>query len=233
MRAAGKFRGAWGLALAVLVALLAAAPAWAGGGAGNGETTLSVLTGGIVAMGGDAAAAVSPAVMIEVETPFADTPRAPRLVVTAELSALPGEALDVEDPGTWRSLEFRVGASQPLARALRFHLFAAAGFATRLPGTPEPRDKTARWGSVGLRFAGARGVIELGAGGDQRLDGRWQAAVTISGRVKLWEATAGPLEGGQLALVGSAVLGLDLSGRYARLDGGPRDVVRVGLVVGR
>jgi len=37
---------------------------------------------------------------------------------------------------------------------------------------------------------------------------------------------------GRVALVGSAVLGLDLSRRWATLDGGRNDVVRIGVGLG-
>ncbi len=67
---------------------------------------------------------------------------------------------------------------------------------------------------------------------DQRLDGDWQPAVTITGQVALWEATSGAIKGGKIALVGSAILGLDLSNTYPGYTGGRRDVVRVGIAVG-
>lgn len=226
----GRFVG-----LALLAALLVP-PAEA-------EMRMSALAGGQVSLQPvevDSAAALTPLVQLAVEADTADSATAPRLVVLADLTALPGEQLDLQDPATFRALELSVGLAQPLGGSLRFRLYAEAGFATRLPGDTQPTNRTARWASVGLRFSGDRAWLHVGVGPDQRPGASapadpavqaparaYQAAVTVRGALRLGDV--GP---GSISLLGSAVLGLDLSRRWPSLDGGRTDVVRLGVALG-
>lgn len=229
---------------AVLLVLLAQ-PAGA-------EMRLSALAGGLASLQpapADSGAAVTPLVQLAVEADTAPSAHAPKLVVLADLTALPGDQLDLQDPATFRALELSVGLAQPLGTSLLFRLYAEAGFATRLAGDTQPRDRTARWASAGLRFAGEHAWLQVGVGPDQRLgvappeptqpspltsamtaashDG-YQVAVTVRGSVDITSLG----DHGRVALVGSAVLGLDLSRRWSGLNGGRNDVVRLGVAVG-
>jgi hypothetical protein len=189
---------------------------------------VSILAGGLVSMGSEADAAVSPLARVLVSLPLAQgsrqgwLPIPPALHVQVDLSALPGEALSIEDVGTWRALEFRVGASQRIHDALNADLYTEAGFATRLPGELEARDRAVRWVGAGVRIGRlGPGWLSLALGADQRLDGSYQPAVLLAGAIQLGERA-----GLALYLTGDAVLGLDY---YAER----RDVVRIGLAVGR
>jgi hypothetical protein len=188
---------------------------------------VNVLLGGTVSMGADAAAKLSPAATVRVGMPLASWLRPPRLHVQMDLSALPGQAASLEDPETWRSLEFRLGVSQSVHDTVNADLYAEAGFATRLPGELEARDRAVRWLAAGVRLGrfGA-GWLSLGMGVDQRLDGEYRPAVLLAGAIQLYDGDR--LVGGHVYLVGDAVLGLDYYGSAPR-----RDVVRVGLAVGR
>lgn len=202
-------------------------PAPTPGPSPKAEMKLSVLAGGLVSLSSGAEAATSPLARISVEAPLADYERPPRLLVHADLSALPGESLSISQTDTFRSLELGIGFGwQPFA-SFRFSFYALGGFATRLPGDPEPLERTARFASAGIRFADERGnLLEVGAGPDQRLDGTYQPAVQISGAVRLWEAR----DDVGVHLVARAILGLDPSQRYLTA-GGPRDVVQLGMAV--
>ncbi len=185
---------------------------------------LSVLAGSLASLSADASG-VTPLARLAVDSPLSTKSGWPSLHVVADLSALPGESLEVQDPSTFRAIEFSAALSQPLHERLRFSLYAEAGFASRLPGDTRPRDRAPRWGSLGFRVATSdRGHLTIGAGGDQRLSGQWVPAVQVAGAVQLLEVF-----GGRAFLVGSAVLGLDVTGS------GPdtRDVIRVGLAIGR
>jgi hypothetical protein len=201
---------------------------------------LHVLGGGIVSLSSEAQAAVSPLARLDVEAPIPIGSRPdwwPRLHVVADFTALPGESVQLAAPETFKALEFGVGVSQRLfgGGGQEVRAYASAGFATRLPDDPTPRDKTVRYASAGLRFAALdrSAHLQLGLGGDQRLDGSWQAAVVVDGAVTLYRAREGTLKGARVALVGSAILGLDLSTYSSGLSGGRRDVVRVGVAIGR
>lgn len=196
---------------------------------------ITVLAGGLVSLGGGTEApALSPTARIAVEFPLADARLTPRLHVVADLSALPGDAVNLDDPTTFKALQFTVGVSQPVSERIKAALYAQAGFATRLGTDPAPRDKAPRYWSAGLRFSGEAGWLQLGLGLDQRLGGDlYQPAASVAGAVRLYEQEGGSLKGASVYLIGEAVLGLDLSTRFAGRDGGHGDSVRVGIGVGR
>jgi len=210
----------WLLALGFLWSTCAAAQ----------EPTVSILAGGLVSMDSEAGTTPAPLVRIAVSVPVTDLQEhGPRLAVQADLGALPGATIDLAQAETFRSLEFRMALIQPISVRVYADLYAEAGFATLLPGETIPRDKTLRFASGGVRFGRfGRGWLQLGMGGDQRLDGLWRTAVTVAGGLKLYRVDSGPLKGASMQLLGEAVLGLQVYGQGAR-----RDVVRVGVAVGR
>lgn len=137
---------------------------------GPAPASVSVVAGGIVSMGGGTTAGIRPTVSVAVDFAIAKAVMSPRSVVGLELGALAGESLDIASPETWQTLSFRALLYQPIS-GLFVSPYVGGGFSTRLPGDTEPRDKTARWWSAGLRVAGERGWLEMGLGLDQRLGG--------------------------------------------------------------
>lgn len=194
-------------------------------GAAEPKLSVSMLAGGQVSMGTDADTGVSPMVSLRVRTAVAAAAYAPKVEVGADFASLPGEAQpSLENLQSFRSLEFRLGLLQEIPRTW-IDLYAEGGFATRLRGDLEPRDKTLRWGHAGLRLGRTpAGDISVGLGADQRLDGLYRPVVVIRGGVQLYRV---PGVKAQMRLEGEALLALRTYG------GGARDVVRVGLVVGR
>lgn len=187
------------------------------------ELEVGILAGGLVAASSTAESSLWPTLVFRAGLPLASWQKPPRLLPALSLSALPGETIGASAPETWRAVEFRVGLAQPVHDTVNLDLYLEAGFATRLPGELEARDRTARWAAAGVRvgrFSG--GWLHLLLGGDQRLDGQWRPAVLVEGALRLHD-------GGEadVYLVGNAVLGLQWYGQA------PRDVVRVGLAVGR
>ena len=189
------------------------------------------MAGGVVSLASDAGTGVEPLAWINVDAPVADSDYSPHLLTSVVLSALPGDSLDISSPATFKAVEFSVGLAQPISNLVHFDLYGEVGFATRLPGSPTPRDSTARWASGGIRFRSERGYLSLGVGADQRLTGAYRPAATIRGAVKLWQATDATKmpKGVMMMLVGDAILGLD-----APTYGQPhtRDVVRCGVAIG-
>jgi hypothetical protein len=191
-----------------------------------GQVSFSILAGGGVSLGSEAPAAPMPTMRVEVGVPVADWKKTPRLHVQLDLSALPGETLSLEEPATFRALEFHLTLCQPIADSLYLDLCGEAGFASRLPGDPEPRDKAVRWGAGLVRFGRfGRGWLTVGLGADQRLDGLYRPAAVVAGAVKLYQSEA--LKGASVQLVGDAILAIDVYGSNAR-----RDVIRIGMAVG-
>lgn len=188
---------------------------------------LAALAGGMVSMSSGADEEAAPLLRLTAEAPLAAYVRPPRLIVDAALAALPGETLSVEQVQTVRSLELRAGlAWQPFA-SFYFSFAGWAGFATRIESDPEPLDRTAKFAGGSVLFDDRNGnALEIGFGGDQRLDGHWQPTATVSGSVRLWEASDGKVDA---RLVARAILLLDTS-----LNGqAPSDVVQVGMCIAR
>lgn len=195
------------------------------------DLRLDVAGGGLVSMASAVSAATVPTALIFVDAPISTNAHPFRVQALTVLSALPGETLDISKPETFRAVEFSLRVAQRPADSLLFSVYAEAGFATRLPGDFTPRDKTARWAGAGIAFdQNARGALSVGAGVDQRLSGQYVAAAHVRGYVALWKA--GPnsdIEGGEVRLVGEAILGLDFG---ASVRSARRDVVRLGVTVG-
>lgn len=201
---------------------------------------LGVLLGGQVSLSGRAQTSLAPLARVEVDgpIPFGKVQNTPWLRVRADFTALPGESIELQNPETFRALQFSVSVSQRVFRALergeqriRLSVFAEGGFATRLPHDPAARDRSVRWGGGGLRLEErSRGAhISVALTGDQRLDGVYRAAVVIDGAVQLWRADEGELKGAKVSLIGQAILGLQI-GKEVGAQG---DVVGVGIAVGR
>jgi hypothetical protein len=213
-------RSVWALALVLLAGHALAqeptpTPAPPCGAAKDADgpcpVSVSVGLGTQVSLGGGADTSMSaPLVAITVDFPVAKVAMSPRFDVTVNVGALPGESLDVEQPTSYRTLGVRLGLRQQLARMLNFSVGCEVGFVNRMPGDTEPRDKTARWWSCFLDFRGEAGHLAVGGGMDSRLSKSYAPTGHVRGRVRLWKAESGRLEGGSLFLGGEAILGADL-----------------------
>lgn len=196
---------------------------------------VSILSGAMVGIATESESTVEPFVHVGAKVPLSDSPQAPRLHAAIDLTSSPGEAVALEDPWTWKAVEVAIGISAYPVEKLNVGLWAEGGFSSKLPGQDDkiPRYKAARWAYGGVIFDKFKGgSLKLGIGGDQRLDGSYQAAVTIKGWVSLYQTEKGFLKGSMIALVGDAVLGINLSEYYPGLNGGLHDVIRVGLTAG-
>lgn len=215
------------------------------------DLKFTALGGGAVNLNLDQSAEtkVTPFAQLGVEAALAEgAERSPVLHVQVELSALPGETLDLTTPETFRAVNFRLGLEQRLATKLNFSLYGECGFTTRLDGDTAPRDRAPRWCGGGVLFKNREGTARLKVtlNADQRLASaedtvegvpvlalRYQPTVEVSGRVSLW--TAESRGGGatpSLSLVGTAVLGLDLTRRFSQLSAARHDSINVGIAVG-
>lgn len=206
---------------------------------------VAILAGGLVSMSSETEGGkVAPLARIAVSGPLAlpgiEARHLPRMFVSADFTALPGDTIDLRSPETFKALELRLGVAQRVAPELAAgdqrivtQLYAAAGFATRLSGENEPRDRAPRFGEIGVRLEErtSGSFIAVGLAADQRLDGRYQPAVVIGGAVQLYEVDSGTLRGARALLVGNAILGLDLSYVTGRTPA-RRDQVRVGIAIG-
>jgi hypothetical protein len=191
------------------------------------EVEIHGLMGGVASLASDAGMGLTPFIALQIDVPVADSFYAPHVVVTPILTALPGETLDLGDAETFRAIEATVGLSQALSKKVRFSLYGEFGFATRLPGDPSPRNRTARWAAGGLKFQGSRGLLMVLFGADQRLTNYYAPAVLINGVVSL--KTFERFKNMNVSLVGSAILGVE-----AAAYGYPatKDIVRVGISAG-
>lgn len=194
---------------------------------------LNILAGAQVLFATEADTAYNPLVRIETSVPLSKNPKAPNLLVGIDLGGSQGAAVGLEDIQSWTTIEATVGASLYPLPDLNVGLWAEGGFSSHLPGDTTPRVKAPRWAYGGVildRFDA--GSLVLGLGVDQRLDGFYQPAVKIKGRLALYQAKDGGLSGAQVSLVGEAILGINLSEYSMELTGGVHDVIRAGLTVG-
>jgi hypothetical protein len=204
---------------------------------------VSMLAGGLVSLSSETTGKLSPLARIAVDGPIAlpnINPRhLPRVFVVADLTALPGDTIDLSNIETFKSIQLSLGVSQRVAeirsgeQRILTSLYAEAGFASRINGDIAPRDRAPRFGSIGValeeRTSGS--FLRFGLAADQRLDGRYQPAAVIGGAVKLWDADTGSLKGARAMLSGTFILGLDLSYVTGRAPA-RRDMIVVGLTVG-
>lgn len=235
-----------------LVLALFAAPALAQDPAPSPEPdgyTFSAMLGGTVSMSPGTDTQIAPIARLQVDGPLAfgnaDTARLPRLHVTADLEALPGQTIDQAAgiSGTlaqFKSLRFTVGASQRVSKwvsagkqQIATSLYIDGGFATRLDNEHVARDKAPRYVSAGVRFdeKTSGSFLKVGMGPDQRLDGTYQLAAHIEGYAKAYEAKAAG--GAEVGVFVRAVLGVDISSpSRPGLTGGSADSINVGFLAG-
>lgn len=206
----------------------------------------TVLAGGLVSFGsGASGGTMTPLAHVGINGPIPlagiQPNHFPRVLVSADFTALPGDTASFPSLDTFKALEFEAAIAQKIAPEMRSgaqritaSLYAAAGFATRLPGDTEPRDQTPRYGVIGFRLDEwtSGSFLAVGIAADQRLDGLYQPAVLIRGGVLLKELGSGSLQGGRAMLIGDAILGLGYS--YP-VGNAPvrRDVIRAGIAIGR
>lgn len=215
------------LALAFLASSLWAERAKAGQGPRPEDVQVTIVAGGMVSMASEAEADVNPFARVGVELPLSDWSMTPRLHIRLDLSALPGEAMSLSDPTTFRSAEFYGAVCQPIHPSVYVDACLGGGAASRIPGDLKPSDRAVLWGEAHVRFGRTgRGWLDVGLGRDQRLDGLYRWAFFITGAIKLYVVEA--LKG-SLQLVGDVVASLE-----APQPGGPRTTIyRIGVAVGR
>lgn len=185
------------------------------------------LAGGLTALATDTKTSVEPLASLQVEAPLSTSFRGPKLSVQLDLTALPGEAIDMADPSTFNALELGVAIVQPLPRPLLFSVYAEGGFASRLATSEEPVTRLPSWWSFGFVFATKDGdhALKIGAGPDERLSGEWAATVHVSGRAKIQQVGSV-----SVYVVGSALRALDLAAYGYRTPA--RDSIRLGVALG-
>jgi len=210
--------------------------------------SFTAMIGGTVSMASNADTKLAPIARLQVSGPLAigsaNPEKLPQLHVTADLEALPGETIDQQGGigatlEQFKALRFTVGMSQRISKWQAFgeqrvatSIYADGGFATRLDGDQQARDKAPRFASFGIRFdeRTSGSYLKLGMGPDQRLDGQWQLATHIDGYVRAYALKSGTAEFGLLM---RAILGVDASSpTHPTLNGGMRDSVNVGFVAG-
>lgn len=200
---------------------------------GDAEITVHGFVGSAASMAGASDTGITPFALLYVNAPLSDKDQnmAPSVITTLAALKLPGESTPTSIGSKleqFKSLEFSVGVSQPVVASHRLNLGVEAGFATRLPGINEPRDQTARWANVQMRFRNEKGFLVLGAGVDQRLTGYYRAALTVTGAVKIATIKQVSKNTKMMGII-SSIHGLDApTYRGAKT----RDVVRVALAVG-
>jgi hypothetical protein len=182
--------------------------------------SVSILAGTVASTSGERSGITIPFVHVGAVVRLADPELAPRLRVDVDLTGIPGQQIDVEDPGTFRAVEFKAGVSQPFSRHVHFSAFAEFGSAVVLS---REQGRAMKWAGAGLRVDPPGGSLAIGIAADQRLDGFYQPALLIYGGVRLHEQW-----GIGAWLVGSAVIGLVDYGRET-----PHDLVRVGVALGK
>lgn len=183
--------------------------------------------GSITSLATDVPASVKPLASVGVEARLSTSLRGPSLEVQADLTALPGDTLDLSDPQSFNALEFIVGLSQPLHPALLFRAYLDVGAASRLATSEDPVNRLPAFWAVGLLFRTSTREhwLKVGIGSDQRLSGDWAPTVTVSGQAKVGERA-----GVSFYLVGSMIRALDLSAYGYAVP--PRDSLRVGVAFG-
>lgn len=210
--------------------------------------SFAAMIGGTISMSSGAETKIQPIARLQVDGPLAlggaNPDKLPRLHVMGDLEALPGDTIDQAGGigatlEQFKALRFTVGISQriskPLvsgAQVITTSLYADAGFATRLDGEFEARDKAPRFSSFGVRFdeRTSGSFLKLGMGPDQRLTGDWQAAAHIDGYVRAYALKSGAAE---IGLLIRAILGVNLSSPdHPNLTGGMRDSINVGFTAG-
>lgn len=210
---------------------------------------VSAKIGGAVSMSSAAPSLLTPQARLAVSGPLAlgniAIDKLPILHVTGDLSALPGDTI-TQDGGIsgtlsqFKALDFSVGVSYRISRWLPLNngkqvvatsIIVKGGFATRLDGEEKARDKAPRYICAGFRFDENKSAsfIETTPCLDQRLDGQYQVAMSITGMVTPFEFGSGA----DVSLYVKAILGIDASSpTRPGLTGSARDSVNVGTMLG-
>lgn len=205
--------------------------------------------GGSISMSSASTTLLAPIAKLIASGPLAfgsaSVDKLPVLHVEAELSALPGDAIDKTGgiSGTlaqFKALDFSIGVSKRVSQWLALNdggqkvatsFYAEAGFATRLSGEFEARDKAPRYGCAGLRFDEriSKSYVKVGPCLDQRLDGHYQITTSVSAIVTPFEFGSGA----GVSIYVKAILGIDASSpTRPTLNGSRRDSVVVGTLLG-
>lgn len=241
------------------VVILTATPAsgsrfvgWVGACAGAGECKIAVsqaelvtatfaraqevevegLIGAQVGLAGGADNTYEPFARLRVEVPITSALNAPALLVNVDLGGLPGEAVNIEEPQSWKTLEVGIAGRWYPFESVNVALWGEIGFATRRAGEFVPRKSAPRWAYGGVILDRFKvGSLALGLGTDQRIDGEYIPAATIKGWVRLWQAMKGALKGVVISFVGEAVLALRFAD-YGAPDLPLSDSLRAGLATG-
>lgn len=201
---------------------------------------MGVYSGGLTPLSAGVDLAVYPTVRVDIEAPISSHPAGPALHVTLDVGGLPGETLAIEDPSTFRSVGLEVGLSQPIKPSVFYpRVYLGAGFASRLPGDREPRNRAPRFALVGVQFQtdSRKARFVLGIGGDQRIStsthsATWEPAVQIMGHAVLRTfKVPGTKTRASVMLVGDASLHVQMYQRAVG-DPRPRDFYRLGIVIG-
>lgn len=184
--------------------------------------SLTIQAGGTTTLSTTSDFSVTPVARISVDAPTSDFEYTPRLFVRGDLTALPGQTVDLSDVSSFNALEFSVGLAQPLPKT-KFGLYGVFGFATRLEGDTTPLVRSPKFASAGLLFVtkNREHHLAVGMGGDQRLSsqGYWQTCLHIDGQVAIFVK-----DKVKVSLTISSILGMTSSDRS--------DLVRVGVVIG-
>lgn len=182
------------------------------------QISVFINAGAVNSLGSQDSYAISPTANVEVYAETADVKYSPDLSVKLSLSSLPEEALRINDPSTFKTVEFQAGLEQPIP-GINPKLCGAFGIASRLPGDKSPRVSAAKYFTFGMKFATEdySSYLYIGAGPDQRLNlnGLYSGTFHVDGKVKLYN-----YKSAKLSLTGNAILG------------GKSSIVRVGIVVG-
>lgn len=172
---------------------------------------------------------VEPAALLAATWKLAGSERPLSAVVTLELTAAPGDAVDLEStPASFRSLGMSFGASWKGFPKVAAAGHCEAGFSSRYQTRGhEPAKEAPKWAGCGVRFTtdSRNAHLQITGGPDQRLSGRYLAAIQVSGAMDLAVAKSGRLQGSALAILVRAVLGMERDPR----DPDRRDVVTLTL----
>lgn len=214
-------------ALVVLTAARANAQEASRPDANAAPVSVTASAGGLVTLTGEAGTAITPSAWIEVDGPIVVGSLAlARVNARLGLTTAPGESIDVANPETFKAAEAALGVARIVGRreadgqVVTTAVVAEAGFASRLPGEPGPRERLIRHAGVGVQLAErvSGAALSLLYGFDEAAGDRGYGQVMVYGQVPI------PATKGALLLVGDATLSV------GAFEGAKqRDVLRLGV----
>lgn len=152
--------------------------------------------------------------------------------VIADLTALPGDAVNLSSVESFRALKFSLAGSWKVFPEIAASAYARGSFASRYSTRDEtPVYEAPKSADFGVRFSTdeRHAFLEVGMGPTQMLDGHWVAAVSIRGSLDLYQAEMGSrLEGTSLAITVDAQLGME----HSYTASTRRDLVAVSICAG-